>query len=198
MPRNGLARGKVVSPLVRAHLRRSDHDDSRAQPERRPTGVDHRRRAAIGAVAVAIAVLGAACSSGPDQASTPTSTTTGATTGSGTTNATPAAATGLKTIDRAALQSLADTAVKESLIPGLVIKVHSPQGEFVATVGTTQLGEEQLPDTGTHFRIGSVTKTMTAAQEFCSWPRRASSGSTTRCRSTSPASPTATTSPSCS
>jgi hypothetical protein len=35
------------------------------------------RRAAIGAVAVAIAVLGAACSSGPDRASTPSSPTTG-------------------------------------------------------------------------------------------------------------------------
>src|SRR6476646_5371013 len=73
------------------------------------------------------------------------------------------ATTGLKTIDGAALQSLADTAVKELLIPGLVIQVQSPQGEFVAAAGTTKLGEEQLPDTGTHFRIGSVTKTMTAA-----------------------------------
>jgi len=73
------------------------------------------------------------------------------------------ALTGLKPIDGAALQSLADTAVKELLIPGLVIHVQSPQGEFVAAAGTTKLGEEQLPDTGTHFRIGSVTKTMTAA-----------------------------------
>ena len=53
-----------------------------------------RRRASVAAVATALVLFAAACSSAPTPATTPSATT--------------AAASGLKTIDKAALQSLVD------------------------------------------------------------------------------------------
>ena len=56
-----------------------------------------------------------------------------------------------------------DTTAKELLIPGAVILLRAPQGEFTATYGTTLLGTASPPSAGTYFRIASNTKTMTAA-----------------------------------
>ena len=72
-------------------------------------------------------------------------------------------ASALNPIDQAALQSLADTTIKELLIPGAVVLLRTPQGDFTAASGTTQLGTTSRPRTDTHFRIASNTKTMTAA-----------------------------------
>jgi D-alanyl-D-alanine carboxypeptidase len=72
-------------------------------------------------------------------------------------------ASALKPIDQAALQSLVDTTIKELLIPGAVVLLRTPQGDFTAASGTTQLGTTSRPRTDTHFRIASNTKTMTAA-----------------------------------
>jgi D-alanyl-D-alanine carboxypeptidase len=69
----------------------------------------------------------------------------------------------LKPIDRAALQSLVDTTIKELLIPGAVVVLRTPQGDFTAASGTTQLNTKNLPSAKTQFRIASNTKTMTAA-----------------------------------
>ena len=69
----------------------------------------------------------------------------------------------LKPIDQAALQTMLDTTAKELLIPGAVILLRAPQGEFTATYGTTLLGTASPPSAGTYFRIASNTKTMTAA-----------------------------------
>src|SRR5436309_12992605 len=77
----------------------------------------------------------------------------------GPTAGTPA----LKTIDQAALQSMVDTTIKELLIPGAVVLLRTPQGEFTAASGTTQLNTNNPPRADTHFRIASNTKTMTAA-----------------------------------
>ena len=41
--------------------------------------------------------------------------------------------------------------------------LRTPQGNFDAVVGTTQLGLQTPPDADTHFRIASNTKTMTSA-----------------------------------
>ena len=134
----------------------------------------------------ALTLVGAACDSESKGA---TATTAPATT--------PASdpTTGLKPIDQSALQALVDKTVAESLIPGAVVLLRTAQGEFTATAGTAKLGEHQMPDADTHYRIGSVTKTMTAAV-ILQLAQEASCGSTTRCRSTSPVSRTATTSPS--
>src|SRR6266478_2291481 len=69
----------------------------------------------------------------------------------------------LKPIDKAALQTLVDTTAKELLIPGVVVLLRTPQGEFTVSYGTTLLGATSPPGVDTHFRIASNTKTMTAA-----------------------------------
>ncbi len=58
---------------------------------------------------------------------------------------------------------MVDATARELLIPGAVVLLRTPQGEFVAGYGTTQLGAASPPDANTYFRIASNTKTMTAA-----------------------------------
>jgi D-alanyl-D-alanine carboxypeptidase len=74
-----------------------------------------------------------------------------------------AGSSALKPIDQAALQTMVDTTAKELLIPGAVVLLRTPQGESTVTYGTTLLGATTPPRADTHFRIGSNTKTMTAA-----------------------------------
>jgi D-alanyl-D-alanine carboxypeptidase len=69
----------------------------------------------------------------------------------------------LKPIDQAALQSTVATTAKDLLVPGAVVLLHTPQGEFAVNYGTTQLGTTTPPRADTHFRIASNTKTMMAA-----------------------------------
>jgi D-alanyl-D-alanine carboxypeptidase len=69
----------------------------------------------------------------------------------------------LKPIDQAALQTMVDTTARELLIPGAVVLLRTPQGEFTVGYGTTLLGANSPPSADTHFRIASNTKTMTAA-----------------------------------
>ena len=69
----------------------------------------------------------------------------------------------LKPIDQAALQATVDATATELLIPGALVILRTPQGEFTVTYGTTALGGTTSPGLDSHFRIGSVTKTMTAA-----------------------------------
>jgi D-alanyl-D-alanine carboxypeptidase len=106
------------------------------------------------AATIALAMVAAACGGSNDG---PSAVTTPA--GAATSAPTP----GLKPIDRAALQALVDTTAKEMMVPGYLVLLRTPQGEFTAASGTTELREERLPDVDTHFRIASVTKTMTAA-----------------------------------
>ena len=72
-------------------------------------------------------------------------------------------ASALKPIDRAALQCLVDTTVTDLLVPGAVVLLRTPAGEYIAASGTTELGARRKPGVDTHFRIASNTKTMTAA-----------------------------------
>ncbi len=83
----------------------------------------------------------------------------------GTTPATdaPPAGSGLKPIEPAALQAVVDKTVQDLLIPGAVVLLRTPQGDFTAASGTTELGTQNRPGADTHFRIASVTKTMTSA-----------------------------------
>ncbi len=69
----------------------------------------------------------------------------------------------LKPIDQAALQAVVDATAAELLIPGAVVILSTPQGEFMVSYGTTTLGATIPPRADTHFRIASNTKTMTAA-----------------------------------
>src|SRR5436190_13995007 len=69
----------------------------------------------------------------------------------------------LKPIDQAALQTMMDATAKELLIPGAVVLLRTPQGDFTAATGTTQLNTKNPPRADTYFRIASNTKTMSAA-----------------------------------
>src|SRR5436853_244503 len=69
----------------------------------------------------------------------------------------------LKPIDQAALQTMVDATARELMIPGAVVLLRTPQGEFTVSHGTTLLGANSPPSADTHFRIASNTKTMTAA-----------------------------------
>ncbi len=79
------------------------------------------------------------------------------------TGATSTSTVALKPISQTALQTMVETTAKELLIPGAVVLLRTPQGEFVAAYGTTKLGTTNPPTADTYFRIASNTKTMTAA-----------------------------------
>lgn len=69
----------------------------------------------------------------------------------------------LRPVDQAALQSAVERAARRLEVPGAVVLLRTPQGTYRAAVGTSRLGEEQVPTTAQHFRIASNTKTMTSA-----------------------------------
>src|SRR3984957_2610491 len=75
--------------------------------------------------------------------------------------ATPAAA--LKPVSQAALQTMVAATARELLVPPALVLPRTPQGDFTAAYGTTQLGTTNAPRTATNFRVASNTKTMTAA-----------------------------------
>ncbi|MBV9877339.1 MAG: beta-lactamase family protein [Verrucomicrobia bacterium] len=81
----------------------------------------------------------------------------------GSTMAAPTSGSGLKPISQVALQDLVDATSRELLVPGAVVFLRTPQGDFTAVSGTTQLNTKNPPRVDTHFRIASNTKTMTAA-----------------------------------
>jgi D-alanyl-D-alanine carboxypeptidase len=56
-----------------------------------------------------------------------------------------------------------DKTAQELHLPGAVVHLRTPQGEFTAAYGTTELGSQILPGADTHFRIASITTTMTSA-----------------------------------
>jgi len=92
-----------------------------------------------------VALVIAGCSANPSTASPPTGSSP------------------VKTIDPGALQAAVDATAKELMIPGAVVEVRTPQGDFTAAFGTTQRGAEVRPGADAHFRIASITKTMTSA-----------------------------------
>ena len=76
---------------------------------------------------------------------------------------TAASATNLKSFDPVALRDTVEATAKELMLPGTMVLLRTPQGEFVFGYGATELGGTTPPRADTHFRIASNTKTMTAA-----------------------------------
>jgi D-alanyl-D-alanine carboxypeptidase len=113
-----------------------------------------QRRRIVGFAACVVVLIGG-CSS----------TTEPATVSPPTTTATSAApqASALKPIDPRAFQAVVDAAAKKLMVPGAMVLLRTPQGDFSAAYGTTELGTQTPPAANTHFRIASNTKTMTAA-----------------------------------
>jgi D-alanyl-D-alanine carboxypeptidase len=70
---------------------------------------------------------------------------------------------GLKPFDPVAFQSTVETTAKEFLLPGAMVLLRTPQGEFAFGYGSTELGVATPPRADTHFRAASNTKTMTGA-----------------------------------
>lgn len=87
------------------------------------------------------AVVVAACASGTAMADTP----------------------GLKQIDPAAFQASIEGLAKDLMLPGAMILLSTPQGDIVFGYGTTELDTTNPPRADVHFRVGSISKTMTAA-----------------------------------
>jgi D-alanyl-D-alanine carboxypeptidase len=56
-----------------------------------------------------------------------------------------------------------ETNARELLVPGALVLLRTPQGDFIAASGTTQLNTTNPPRADTYFRIASNTKTLTAA-----------------------------------
>ena len=108
-----------------------------------------RRRASVAAVATALVLFAAACSSAPTPATTPSATT--------------AAASGLKTIDKAALQSLVDETAASCWCRATWCCCARRKASSRPRPAPRNIGEQKLPTVDTHFRIASVTKTMTSA-----------------------------------
>ena len=52
---------------------------------------------------------------------------------------------------------------KELMLPGAMVLLRTPQGDFAFGYGATELGGTTPPRADTHFRAASNTKTMTAA-----------------------------------
>jgi D-alanyl-D-alanine carboxypeptidase len=73
------------------------------------------------------------------------------------------ATTNLKPFDTVAMQAVMDATAKDLLLPGALVVLRTPQGDFAFSYGATALGGKTLPRSGTHFRAASNTKTMTAA-----------------------------------
>ena len=61
----------------------------------------------------------------------------------------------------AAMTSAMTQAMKDNAVPGLVILVRSPKGDWSAVLGTAEIGTDKPWSLNDHFRIGSNTKTMT-------------------------------------
>ncbi len=110
----------------------------------------------IAGVTACVALLIASCSTATEPAASSSAPTT-------TTASSAPAVSALKTIDPDAFRSVVDGLVKELNVPGAVVVLRTPQGNFDVAVGTTEIGAQTPPDANTHFRIASNSKTMTAA-----------------------------------
>src|SRR5262249_24086109 len=76
---------------------------------------------------------------------------------------TGASATNLKSFDPVALRNTMEATANELMLPGTMVLLRTPQGEFVFGYGATELGSTTPPRADTHFRITANTKTLTAA-----------------------------------
>ena len=74
-----------------------------------------------------------------------------------------ASAAALKPFDPVALQGVVEATAKEFLLPGAMVLLRTPQGDFAFGYGATELGGTTAPRADTYFRAASNTKTMTAA-----------------------------------
>jgi D-alanyl-D-alanine carboxypeptidase len=122
---------------------------------RRNRRVGTQAFSAVAAGAIAVALLAGCSSTLPATVASGSSTTT--TTASTTTTARP------EPTDAAALETSLQDLVTTMEVPSAVVLVRSSTfGDSTFTFGTRELGTDAPPTTTDHYRIGSLTKTMTA------------------------------------
>lgn len=116
-----------------------------------------RALSAAGAAACAAAlIVGCSISTGPETSSSSSAASTSA--------GAPAAASGaLRQIDPSALKTALDKAARDLQVPGAMVELRTPQGDFEIPFGTIDLDQQTPPTPTTHFRIASNTKTFTSA-----------------------------------
>ena len=68
------------------------------------------------------------------------------------------ATTNLKPFDPVALHSVVEATAKELLLPGAMVLLHTPEGDFAFGYGATELGGTNSPRADTHFRAAANTK----------------------------------------
>lgn len=107
----------------------------------------HRRIVCVHALVIAVVLVLAGCVAG--SAPHPSST--------------PSTVQELKPLTHKLLASTIAASVQKNLVPGAFAVVTTPAGTVSAGYGTTKLGTSSTPRASDVFRIGSVTKTMTAA-----------------------------------
>jgi D-alanyl-D-alanine carboxypeptidase len=69
-----------------------------------------------------------------------------------------ASPTALRPFDPVAFQGAVEATAKELLLPGAMVLLRTPQGEFAFGYGSTELGVTSPPRADTHFRVASNTK----------------------------------------
>src|SRR5689334_311584 len=121
------------------------------RPGNRAGGGRRRPRRAIVALAVMVASVAAAGASGVGASPTTATQTATQTAAPSALNTQTAAPSALKPIDPAALQALVERRIQELHVPGAVVLLRTPQGEFTDAAGTTELGLETTPGIDTHF-----------------------------------------------
>ena len=70
---------------------------------------------------------------------------------------------GLIKLDQATLKATVAKTSKQVSIDGSLVMLQVPQGEYVVDFGTAERGTQTTPTTDMQYRIGSNTKSMTAA-----------------------------------
>lgn len=110
----------------------------------------HRRSRSLLALLLTSGLLVAACSSGNDS-----------TDSTATSSASSAESSALVPLDAAAIDAIVDEKAKEFRQVGMVVLIKTPDGEYVNTWGSTELGGTTPPTLDTKVRIGSNTKTWT-------------------------------------
>ena len=78
-------------------------------------------------------------------------------------SATAEATTNLKPFEPVALQGVVEATAKELLLPGAMVLLRTPQGDFAFGYGMAELNGTTPLHADTHFRAASNTKTMMAA-----------------------------------
>ena len=66
-------------------------------------------------------------------------------------------ATNLKPLDPVALRATVEAVAKELMLPGAMVLLRTPQGDFVFGYGSTELGGTTPPRADTYFRVASNT-----------------------------------------